>query len=462
MINGIGGLLCVLALSQTPPPTGEFRGLLKDKDGAMMKVAMHAPARPPRARELALLLVFHGMNGNENNYYGGMKASLERTGLIEKFVLICGKSKGPGWVLEDDGPLALRVAAWARESYPVDPRRVVIWGSSNGAHFIGRFGWKHQDRIAAAVGYCGGYNFRGEAPPDPAATRTEWYFVHGGDDNPGNSRRGCDQLKAMKYRYIFRQLDGYGHTDIWDGNGHPDRELVHAVQDDVVRWLDAARHKEIAPDEKDAGWLKEFAGSRADSLLRRRATWDGLVRIGGPAAAPAVLAGLKARGSGVRAAAARACARARFGPEVTEALAALLLDETASVRQAALQALSIHANWQDPAAVAGLIAYATTPPKVKGTRVAERALAVQGLGDSVTLAMAGNYADSAGVFHALVGLLSSEEAPLRAAAFEALKDADKAGFGYNPRLPADRQPDAISRWQAWCAKKCGPAAGGEQ
>ena len=26
----------------------------------------------------------------------------------------------------------------------------------------------------------------------------------------------------MGYRYVFRQLDGYGHTDIWDGNGHPD------------------------------------------------------------------------------------------------------------------------------------------------------------------------------------------------------------------------------------------------
>ena len=255
----LGTLLAAgLALGQVEkevkhPITGQYKGEIKDpvKKDVIMRVAMQAPSSLPEKKTLGLILLHHGFNGNENNYFPGTVECAKRLGLTDQYVIIAGKSRGAGWAPADD-EYVLRLVAWAKETYPIDPRRVYLWGSSNGAAFVGRFGWHHQDLFAAVVGYCGSYGSLGEPPacykarpglPGPAdLVRTEWYFVHGGDDSPENSRRACDTLKQKGYRYVFRQLDGYGHTDIWDGQGHPDMTLVNACRDDYLLWLRALRH----------------------------------------------------------------------------------------------------------------------------------------------------------------------------------------------------------------------------
>ncbi|HYF00806.1 MAG TPA: hypothetical protein VEJ18_17930, partial [Planctomycetota bacterium] len=296
-------LAALLLLPAQAPPgrgpgAGEFRGELRDKQGPLMRVALWAPNKPVPSpyRTMALLLVFHGMNGNEGNYYGGTLEALRRNKLDQEYVMIAGKSKGPGWTIEDDGPIVKRVIAWAQETWPIDPRRVYIWGSSNGAGFIGRFGWANPDLVAAAVGYCGGYQFKGEKLD--ADARPDWYFVHGGNDNPQNSGNACKQLKELGSRYVFRQLDGYGHTDIWDGNGHPDKTVVDACRDDYLLWLDGIRHKTIPPPQKDLDFLARFETSSADSLLGSKATYLQLARIGGPQAGAAILKGLESKSAG--------------------------------------------------------------------------------------------------------------------------------------------------------------------
>ena len=80
---------------------------------------------------------------------------------------------------------------------------------------------------------------------------------------------------------------------------------------------------------------------------------------------------------------------------------------------------------------------------------------MQGLAKAVKLPLAGNFKDDGAVFNALVSLLSADEAPLRGSAFDGLKDAVPGGHGYNPRLPAKRQEQAIKRWRDWCREKCG-------
>src|ERR1041384_203245 len=81
---------------------GQFAGELKDKQGPIMRVIMNAPRTNPPTRTLALLLVHHGMNGNENNYFGGTMECLKRLKLEEEFVVVAGKSKGGGWELDVD------------------------------------------------------------------------------------------------------------------------------------------------------------------------------------------------------------------------------------------------------------------------------------------------------------------------------------------------------------------------
>jgi hypothetical protein len=434
---------------------GQFQGELRDNKGPLMRVIMNAPTRPAAPRTLALLLVHHGMNGNEGNYFGGTLESLKRLKLDQEFVVISGKSQGPGWVLETDGPITLRMIDWVLATYPVDPRQVYIWGSSNGAGFVGRFGWANQDRIAACVGYCGGYNFQKPAALDPAAEKQEWYFVHGGNDNPQNSGNACKQLKEMGYRYVFRQLDGYGHTDIWDGAGHPDLSVVNDVRDDYMLWLRGIRHKTMDPEKRDKEWLAKFENKgSAESLFGSKATFLNLARIGGAQAGSIVAEGLRSKAG--RGNAADACSAASFGKPAADELARLVFDESDRVSQAAIRALGVYANWHYPEAIDALskVALGQKDSSEKGPSVGERLLALDGLARAARLAVLGNFEDKR-MWWTFVQLLEDDEVKIRAAAFAALQKASKDGFGYQPGATADQRRPAVARAQAWCTQKCG-------
>jgi predicted esterase len=437
---------------------GEFHGELRDKQGVMMKAHMLAPGTMPPLRTLALLLVYHGMNGNEDNYYGGTVECLRRLKCESEFVVIAGKSKGAGWTLEDDGPLSKRVIEWAKEKYPIDSRQIFIWGSSNGAGFIGKFGWENQDLVAAAVGYCGGYNFSSKEKLSNAAdSKTEWYFVHGGNDNPQNSGNACKQLKEMGIRYVFRQLDGYGHTDIWDGQGHPDMSIVNDCRDDYVTWLRGLRHKTMELPKKDQEQMAIFENKgRAESLLGNKGTYLNLQRIGGVAAGTAILLGLQSKSPGVRAAAAEACERSSFGKPVAEELAKLAHDENDRAAATSIHALGVYANWHYPEALDALcgVVAGDKGDSSKGPSGGERLLAVDGLAKAMRLAAHGNFEDKK-VWWTLVHALDDDDVKIRASAFAALQRANKDAFGYQPgAVPAARK-DAVARWSAWVTQKCG-------
>ncbi len=436
---------------------GQFQGELRDKQGPLMRVIMNAPTRPAAPRSLALLLVHHGMNGSENNYFAGTMESLKRLKLDQEFVVISGKSQGPGWVLETDGPITIRMIDWVLATYPVDPRQVYIWGSSNGAGFIGRFGWANQDKIAACVGYCGGYNFPKPATLDLAAEKQEWYFVHGGNDNPQNSGNACKQLKEMGYRYVFRQLDGYGHTDIWDGAGHPDMTVVNDVRDDYMLWLRGIRHKTMDPEKKDKEWLAKFENKgTAESMLGSKGTYATLARIAGAQAGAIVAQGLQSKSG--KGPAADACSAMSFGRPASDELAKLAFDESDRVSQSAIRALGVYANWHYPEAIDALarVALGQKDASEKGPSLGERMLALDGLARAAKLAVLGNFEDKK-MWWAFVGLLEDDEVKLRAAAFAALQKASKDAFGYQPGAIADQRKPAVAKWQGWCTQKCGPA-----
>ncbi len=439
---------------------GRFEGELRDKQGPLMKVSMQAPDKwIPGVKVLSLLVVHHGMNGNENNYIGGTLDCLRRLNLQDQFVVISGKSKGAGWDVAVDGPIVLRMIDWALETYPIDPRQVYIWGSSNGAGFVGRFGWQNQDRIAAVVGYCGGYSFTKPASHDPAAEKQEWYFVHGGKDTPENSGNACKQIKDLGYRYVFRQLDGYGHTDIWDGQGHPDMTVVDAVRDDYMLWLCGLRHKTLEPAAKDKELLAKFEDkSRAEGLLGSKATYMVLSRIGGPQAGAAIAIALQSKNAGLRGSAAETCEKISFGKAVCDELAKAAEDDSDRVSQAALRALGSYANWHYPEAIDALvrIALGTKAEGGKGPKLGGRLMAVEGLARAAKLASLGNFEDKR-LWWTLVQLLDDEEVRLRAPAFAALQKVVKDGFGYQPGAVPDARKAAVAKWTGWATQKCGPA-----
>jgi predicted esterase len=453
--------LLALALALVPiasraddkPPTGRFRGDIVDpaKGDVIMRVALQAPKKPPERRTLTLLLLCHGYQGNENNYIGLTVEALQRLKLADEFVVLSGKSKGAGWTTDDDERM-LRLIAWAKASYPIDSRRVFLFGSSNGAAFVGRFGSEHQDIFAGVVGYCGNYKFSPAIDKDGGAGRTEWYFVHGGKDNPQNSRKACDKLKEHGTHTIFRQMDGYGHTDIWDNKGHPDSKAADLVRDDWLRWVYSLRHKQMEPTEAEKKALVDLAEqiktgkAEAVSLGLPR-----VIEIGGSPAAQVLLTGLRSDNKDIRAATAEALAYLAGGPETTRALLKALDDAgVEESRSTSLEGLSHAANWRDAEAQAGLINLSRDRKKP----VALRARAVAALGKAAQLPLLGNLEDK-GVIWSLVLLLDDDEEKVRAEALAALAPAVADAFAYKADLPVAERRAAIEKWKTWCKEKCG-------
>ena len=444
------------------PITGVYHGDIKDpvKKDVLMKVIMQAPPKLPELKTLGLILLHHGFNGNENNYFGGTVDCAKRLGLTDQYVIVAGKSRGAGWTPADD-EYELRLIAWLKETYPIDPRRVYIWGSSNGAAHVGRFGWQHQELFAAVTGYCGSYNFtqqpenlKGKMPPPPmvAESKTEWYFVHGGDDNPQNSANAAKELKQKGYRTIFRKLDGYGHTDIWDGNGHPDKVLVDAVRDDWFSWMHSLRHKEIAPTKDERASLSAMAGKmkteKADGIKPLLAE---VSRIGGAPGAKLVNAAMDSANADVRAAATATTEKTIYGREIVMELLKQLKDKSDEVKQAAYKGIAVASNFRYAEAQETLIRTARS----KNTPAAERVLAIEGLGKTVKLMLPGNFEDRMVVW-TLVLLLDDDDEKVRAAAFATLEKGVKDTHGYKPELPTVERKASVAKWHAWCAKAAGP------
>ncbi len=443
------------------PITGVYRGDIKDpvKKDVIMRVAMQAPSKLPEHKTLGLILLHHGFNGNENNYFGGAVDTAKRLGLTEQYLIIAGKARGPGWTPADD-EYVLRLIQWAKDTYPIDPRRVYEWGSSNGAAYVGRFGWHHQDLFAAVVGYCGSYNSFQDPPecykakpglPGPAAeTKTEWYFVHGGNDNPENSRKALDQLKQKGYRGIFRKLDGYGHTDIWDGQGHPDMKLVDAVRDDWFLFMHALRHKEIAPSKDERTALAAMPPKiKSDKAMVAEAA-----RIGGGPAHRSIDSAFDSTDADVRVAAAASTEKTFYTKEMLAELVKLTKDKADEMRLAAFKGLGTASNYRHPEAQDALIRLARS----KSLAVADRVAAVDGLGRTVKLMLPGNFEDKLVVW-TLVMLLDDDEIKVREAAFASMKDWVKETYDYKPDLPTAERKASVAKWKNWCAKVAGSLEG---
>src|ERR1043165_5056216 len=79
------------------PITGVFKGDIKDpvKKDVIMKVAMQAPSKLPEHKTLGLIILHHGFNGNENNYFGGAVERAKRLRPSDQYLILARKSRAP-------------------------------------------------------------------------------------------------------------------------------------------------------------------------------------------------------------------------------------------------------------------------------------------------------------------------------------------------------------------------------
>ena len=465
------GMALLLALAQGGVSKGDqeikhpWHGDFKDdyKDPKTKELIMHyrmwAPEKQPEQKHLGLIVCFHGMNGNEDHMTGFAIEAAKRLKLSGEYVIMGGKSKGAGWATNDDKWLLLWIE-WAMKTYPIDPRRVYIWGMSNGGWMVKRFGWEHQELFAAVVSYCGGgVDFSGTpkgekaapkaGPGSPAETKTEWYFVHGDADKEVGvdaSRRAIKELGEKGYRYVYREIDGADHGGI---TRYPD------VADDALLFLHALRHKVVPVTKDERTSLTSMTGkTKTEKPDVVTPMLNELQRIGGAPAERAVKNALDNSDAEVKKAAIATTEKTLYGHEAVMELIKLLKDKADDVKAEAYKGLAVAANWRYMEAQEILEQAA----KKKTAPVEERVQAVQALGKVVKLDLLGNFEDK-NVVWTLVLLLDDDELKVREAAFATLKDGTKDTFGYTPDAAPAQRKTAVASWKSWCDQKAGPLNG---
>lgn len=447
------------AQANPAPKTGDFKDDCKDKSGGViMHYRMCAPTKLPEEKVLGLIVWFHGMGGNEDGAGIAIDAA-KRAKLSDQYVVMGGKSKGAGWAQVDDENV-LKWIAWAKETYPIDVRRVHIMGHSNGGGMVKRFGWEHQDLFASISPYAGaggGRDFGGGAKgavkpgkpgmPDSAAeTKTEWYFVHGDKDDAvrvETSRNAIKDLKEKGYRTVYREIAGADHGSIF---GFAD------VLEDNIRFIHALRHKEIALSKAETAKMKELVGKarteKADGIAPILAE---AARFGGAPGGHVAVAALESTDLDVRKAAAATVESTLYGKEVVMALIKGLKDKSDEIKPPLIKALGAAANWRYAEAQEALIGIARN----KKAPVEERVDAITALGKAIKLQLLGSYEDKTMIW-TLVLLLDDDDAKVQEAAFAQLEKPAKETFDYKPGQGAAERKASVAKWKSWCTEKCGP------
>lgn len=358
-----------------------------------------------------------------------VRQTLMRMGLLDKFILVAPAPQGRKFGPADHEPIA-KLIAWTMKTYPVNPRRIYMFGKGEGSKISMEFTMTHPNLSTAAIGYSwGAWLMPSEVsePIDFENNAPEIYLTLGRRDLDNHLtcvRDAYLRLRAKGYHFIHREFD-----ELSDRSYHP------ATNDDAIGWAIRLRNKNIAPSAEEAKLLKS-------TPPMVNGYYPSLALVGGAPAGVVLEKLLASKDAAVRAAAAETCKHGVFGASTTAALAKLATDPALPVRQAAIRALGMYANWRYQAAQQALIALATD----KAADVSDRINAVDALTYATRLQVKGIRQDPA-MFQALVSLTQEKEEPIRAMAQLAMAPA------YEPPPPgAPRRRGPEGGWDKWLAE----------
>ncbi len=431
--------MAVMAGYLTVPLRAAKETELKDEGGnTIIKYVIEVPdaIAPPGttdpAKQVGLILCFQEHDTPTGNDLFPVRQSLWRQGLIEHYVLLAAAPQGRKFGPRDHDPLE-KLIAWAKKTYPVNPRRVYMYGKGEGAKISAEFMMTHPDIVTAAIMYSwGAWLMPSELtePLDFVNSAPEIYLTLGRrdlDNHIACVRDAYSRLKAKGYHIIYREFDELG-----DRTYHP------PSNDNAIAWATRLRNKNIAASPEETKLLEAFKGEPPAPV---DGYYPALALVGGTPAGAIVRELLDSKDAGVRAAAAETCGHAIFNEATTVALTKKLSDPSIKVRQAASRALAMYADWRYEVAQQALIQLATD----QNADAFDRLNATDAIGYAVRLQVKGVRQDPL-MFQALISLLQDKEEPVRATAAGILAPL------YEPSGPGEERRKAPEGgWEKWLA-----------
>ena len=424
---------------------------LKDETGkTVVRYIVEAPPNVAPAgttdptRQVGVIFCFQEHTSPPGADIFPVRQSLRRLGLSDEYVLLAIRAQSPGGGLgRGDYEPIQKLLAWAQRTYPVNPRRVYMYGKGSGGHVSGGFTMLYPNLITAAISYSWGWWVMPselDKPIDMLNSAPEFYLVLGMRDfthHITTVRDTYERVKNKGYHIIYREFEELG-----DRSYHP------TSNDDAIRWATQLRNKTIPPSAEEMNLLKAFSASAPPEPVG--GYYPTLALVGGTAAGAVLEKLFVSRDARVRAAAAETCNHGIFGESTTAALGKLLGDPSFQVRNAAHRAMASYANWRSQTAQQILIQRATD----KSLDVDARVDAADGLAQAVKLQAAGVQQDPP-MFKALVELLNEQNEPIRAVAFLALAPVREYIVGGSN---AGQFPPT-GGWQRWLDKITAEQAG---
>jgi hypothetical protein len=416
---------------------------LKDADGkTIIRYVVEVPAgiaaagTADPAKQVGLFLCFAEHERPTGDELLPVREALRRQGISDDYILLAGHSQALKMSLADHEPIR-KMTEWAMKNYPINPRRIYMYGKGEGGKVSGEFSTTHPKLITAAITYSWGWWVMPPEltePLDPVNSAPEFYMVLGLRDlatHINTVRDTYGRVHAKGYHVIYREFDDLGARTF-----HP------ASNDDAVAWVTRLRNKNIPPSAGEIKLLKQF-----DSGTPRpgpQGYFETLALVGGVPAGAVIQKLLASKDATIRAAAAETCGHANFGEETLATLGRSVVDPDQKVRLAALRALAMQAEWRSEAAQKALIDLATHPEKAVDP--ADRITAVDALGYTVRFQVKGVRQDPQ-VFKTLVGLLTDKDEEVRVMASNILAPIRDGDFRGDAGRPEKKTPEG--GWQHW-------------
>lgn len=429
--------LACLLLTATSLPTALRAAQeteLKDDTGkTIIRYLVEAPPNiaPPGttdpARQVGLFLCFPEHDTPTGADLFPVRQSLWRQGITDGYVLLAGAPQGRKFGPADHEPIE-KLIAWAKKTYPINSRRIYMYGKGEGGKISAEFTVTHSHLVTAAITYSWGWWLMPselQEPLDPLNSAPEIYMNLGLRDlahHITTVRDAYTRVKAKGYHVIYREFEEMGA-----------RSYYPPSNDDAIAWATRLRNKTIAPSPEELKLLQPPAAAASTGGF-----FPALALVGGAPVGVVLQKLFDSQDANLRATAAETCSHGLFGEATVAALAKKVADPSPKVRQAAIRALGVNANWRSPAAQQALIQLATD----KGADPSDRLSAVDALGQAVKLQVKGVRQDPP-MFQALVSLAGDKDEPVRSTASVILAPLYQPGDGNPPR----RAP--AGGWQQW-------------
>ena len=117
--------------------------------------ASRRPVLLDPAKQVGLILCSQEHDTPTGNDLFPVRQSLLRQGLLDHYVLLAPAPQGRKFGPDDHQPIE-KLIAWAKKTYPINPRRVYMYGKGEGSKISMEFMMTHPNIVTAAIGYSWG------------------------------------------------------------------------------------------------------------------------------------------------------------------------------------------------------------------------------------------------------------------------------------------------------------------